>query len=202
MKKSGSHFMYHWWKYLLVLMVSVMIWMIVFDSLAAPQKNEKIRISYFGEKLACEQMEVDLFQMLPTLTDQNIQKVSIENPVGEIDADYHAVLTTRVYGADFIIIEENVLAETVGDTYFLPLPVDALADRMPELTFYTENDVPYGILLNGSDTVFSHYYSGSKKCYLFITHTSVNMAGIMGSGSAEDDAALQLIAYLLEEKNG
>lgn len=201
MKQSPAHMTYHWWKYLLVLAASTLVWMVVFDSLGQPAKNEKIRISYFGEQLALETMEKDFIQILPSLTHQTIEKVTVENPIGTITADYHAVLTSRIYGADFIIIEESVLAETVGNTYFLPLPVDALEDRLLELTFYTENDVPFGILLNGLDTVFSSYYSGDEKCYLFITHTSVNMAGIMGTGSAEDDAALKLIEYLLENNN-
>ena len=38
-----------------------------------------------------------------------------------------------------------------------------------------------------------------ETCYLFLTHTTVNAGDVVQSGNAEDDAALQIIKYLLEE---
>jgi hypothetical protein len=202
MKITEAHVQHNWWKYLLVVMASVLLWSIVFDSLSAPAKNEKIQITFLGDGLNCAALEEHIFTALPDLTTQKIEKVAIENPVAEVNNDFYTVLATRVYGADLIIIEESLLTDDLCKTYFLPLPVEQLADYVSIGDLYVENGVSYGLLLNSDDGngIFSEYYSGSQRVYLFIPHTSVNVAGIMGEGKPQDDAALRVISYLLEER--
>ena len=202
MKITAVHVQRNWWKYLLVLVASILIWSIVFDSLAVPSKNEKIRITFLGENLDHEAFEEYVAEILPGLTNQRIEKVDVENPVDEINNDFYMVLTTRVYGADIIIVEESLLTEDICQAYFVPLPLETLEKHMPVSEVYVENGQPYGLLLPSGDGagLFGEFYSGTERCYLFITHTSVNVAGILGTGNEVDDAALKLICHLLEGK--
>ena len=200
MGKRVTHLWYSWWKYLLLILCVFLFWMTVFDMLAAPEKNEKIQITCVGDGFLCEELKAALEQQLPELTDQLIKSISVENPINGESEDYYSVLSTRAYGADLIIVEESAMTENIGQTYFLPLPAEALTEYIGSAAYYSEEGTPYGILLCDGSTGnrFSQFYTGTQRCYLFITHTSQNVAGIMGRGNGEDDAALQIIAYLLE----
>ena len=192
---------YNWWKYLLVVISSVLVWGMVFSMLAAPKKNEKIQITYIGEHLFSEALETELYSVIGKLTEQNIKNINVENPINGQSVYYQSILATRVYGADFIIIEESSLLETMGETYFSEIPIDKLEPYIEKLEYYCENGVPYGIVLYDgvTENYFSQYYTGTEKCYLFITHTTVNFADIVKSGNEADDAALRILEYFMEE---
>ena len=49
MNGRSAHLQYNWWKYGLVVMFAVILWTVVFDMLAAPEKNEEIRITVGGD---------------------------------------------------------------------------------------------------------------------------------------------------------
>ena len=201
MNGRSAHLQYNWWRYGLVVMFAVILWTVVFDMLAAPEKNEKIRITFVGDDFSHEALEKELYTVLPKLTDQPIKSISVESPVNKQSSDYYSVLATRVYGADFIIIQESSLPETVAETYFQPLATEKLEKYVDVDTYYCENGIAYGILLydGEGENRFSQFYSGDETCYLFLTHTTVNAGDVVQSGNAEDDAALQIIKYFLEE---
>ena len=201
MKKPTSYLQYSWWKYLLIALLSITVWSVVLDVLSAPEKNEKVRVTCVGDGFLCDEMETALWQKLPQVTEQRVEKIAVESPVNGQSADYFSVMATRAYGADFIIVEESALTEAFGQSYFLPLPVDELPDQLANREQYTENGTAYGLLLYDGTTpnVFSQFYSGNERCFIFITHTCVNVAGLMNVGNEQDDAALRLIEYLLEE---
>ena len=201
MKKPTAHLQYSWWKYLLVAMLSITIWCIVFDALSAPKKNQQIRITCIGDDFACSQLQTALEQELPKKTSQRIRKIAVESPINGESTDYFTVMTTRAHGADLIIAAESAMTEIFGQSYFKPLPVEKLPESLQGLSYYTENGEVYGILLYDGTTQnrFSQFYSGSERCYVFITHKSENAAGILGVGNETDDAALRCIEYLLEE---
>lgn len=199
MTKLFSHLHYHWWKYCLIVLGSVLVWSVVFDTLGAPEKNEKIRITYIGDGIDPDAFGEALLQVLPSLTEQKIESLTVENPTSGISNDLYSVLATRVYGADFIIFEGDSLPESVGETYFLPLPQQMIQEA-DAASLYWENGIAYGFVLcgDGVQSVFSEFYSGDQRCCLFITHTSVNMGGLTQKGRPEDDAAKTLVSYLLE----
>ena len=200
MKKSSSHLQYSWWKYLLIAMVSITLWSVVFDTLAAPKKNEQLRITCVGDNFLCQELEIALDNKMPELTSQKLKKITVENPVNSQSSDYHTIMTTRAYGADIIIVEESAMTETFGYTYFRQLPLEQLPPELQEKQYYTEDGAAYGILLydGSAPNVFSQYYSGTDRCYIFITHNCENAAGIMGAGNVTDDAALRAVAYFME----
>ena len=193
---------YNWWKYCLVVVFSAIVWMVVFDMIAAPEKNEKIKISFIGDDFSHEELEETLCTILPELTEQSIKSISVESPVNGQSNDYYSVLATRAHGADIMIFEESALPETVGETYFDPLSTEKLENYVAVDAYYCEDGVAYGILLWDGEgkNRFSQFYSGDERCYLFLTHTTVNAADVVSNGSAEDDAALQIIKYLLGEQ--
>lgn len=202
MKRRSAHLQYNWWKYCLVVVFSAIVWMVVFDMIAAPEKNEKIKISFIGDDFSHEELEETLCTILPELTEQSIKSISVESPVNGQSNDYYSVLATRAHGADIMIFEESALPETVGETYFDPLSTEKLENYVAVDAYYCEDGVAYGILLWDGEgkNRFSQFYSGDERCYLFLTHTTVNAADVVSNGSAEDDAALQIIKYLLGEQ--
>ena len=201
MNERSAHLQYSWWKYCLVVMFSVILWMVVFDMLAAPEKNEKIRITFIGDDFSHEELEEELYTVLPELTYQKMKSISVESPANRQSNDYYSVLATRVYGADIIIIEESSMPDSVGETYFRPLSTEKLEKYVNVDEYYCENGIAYGILLcdGEGENHFSQFYSGDEPCYLFLTHTTVNAGDVVDNGNADDDAALQIIKYLLEE---
>ena len=201
MKKSTAHLQYGWWKYLLIALLSITIWSVVFDVLSAPEKNEKIRITCVGDDFLCDALEEDLWKKLPEITEQRLEKIAVESPVNGQSTDFYSVMAARAYGADLIIVEESAITETFGQSFFMPLPVEELPEALSDRELYVEEGAVYGILLYDGTTpnVFSRFYGGDQRCFVFITHNCVNAAGVMGVGDAQDDAALRLIEYLLEE---
>ena len=194
----GVHFQYNWWKYLLITMAAGLIWGGIFDALSAPKKNEQLRITCVGDEFLCDSLEKALVEKLPELTEQKIKKISVESPINGQSQDYHSVMATRAYGADIIIVEESAMAADFGKSYFVSLP--QLPEDLGELVYYTEDGLNYGILLydGAADNVFSQFYRGGERCYVFITHNCVNAGGLMGKGKESDDGALRTLAYLLE----
>ena len=61
---------YNWWVYLLVIMIPIIVWSIVFTEMQKPADNEKISILYVGNNFDAEQLQKDLCERLPELTDQ------------------------------------------------------------------------------------------------------------------------------------
>ncbi len=193
MRVTSVHIQRHWWKYVLSVVAFMMLWTIVFDSLSAPRKNEKIRIFYLGEQLDCRRLEDELSLILPGLTDQKIKEISVENPVGEVNRDFYSILATRVYGADIIIFEEDLLTDDLVKTHFLPLPSELTKELFDQETLYAVDGVPYGFRIPSER--LSRFYDGDKSCCAFLTHSSVNAAGIYGCGNVYDDAALRIVQY-------
>ena len=200
MRKASADLQYTWWKYLLVILLSITVWVAVFDILGTPEKNQKLQITFVGEDFLFDALQADLQEKMPGLTDQELKKLTVESPMNGNWEDYHDIMSVRAYSADIIIVEESAMTDTFGYSYFVELPVEKLPQSLQNRDFYTEDGKAYGILLYDGSTpnVFSQYYSGGERCYLFITHNCVNAAGIMGKGKQTDDAALAVIEYLLE----
>lgn len=187
---------YHWWKYLLAILLPLVIWSVVFDSIAKPKRNEMLRILYVGEAMDVQSLQNDLSEALPQMTRQPLKEITVTQmlpnglPVGEL-------LTAEQFNYDILILPAEDCPPSVGQNFFSPLSEPLLA-RFPESTVYTETvgntALPYGIVLHGGA-----YASDRTGCILFFSTESVNLASLNGKGRTEDDAALCAAIYLAGE---
>ena len=200
--RLSDHLHYHWWKYVLLTVLSIVIWTSVFDTMAKPKRNEKVGIVLFGDGLDVSALHADLSAVIGELTEQDIVYVDVSQTI----ADYEhlgSILTSRIYDYDLLVLPADFVDMLSAYGFFAPLP-----DNRKDIPKYTQETdgktVAYGLEIYhpGSQNRFSAFCSGDKTYYVFLSKDSVNLAGLNGNGSQSDDAALRLLEYLLEEPYG
>jgi len=193
---------YHWWKYILLALLSVMIWTAVFDSLAQPAKNEKVGIVFFGEGLDFQALHADLSAAMDNLTQQKIRFVDVSQTFADQE-HLGQVLMARTYDSDLIILPAQLVDKLSSYGFFMPLK-----DIPKDIPVYTQEkggeSVAYGLEIYSptSQNRFSAFCAGEQTYYVFLSKESVNLAGLNGIGNPADDAALRILEYLLEEPYG
>ena len=195
-----SHLHYHWWKYVLLSVLSIMIWSAVFDTLAKPAKNEKVGIVFFGDALDVTALHTDLSAVIDDLTQQEIACVDVSQTFADY-AHLGQILMARTYDCDLLILSAEQVDKLSAYGFFLPLPDNTWKD-IPKYSQEKDGEtVAYGleIYTPGSQNRFSAFCSGDQTYYVFLSKESVNLADLNGNGTQTDDAALRLLEYLLEE---
>lgn len=195
----STHLHYHWWKYVILTALSILVWTAVFDTLAKPAPNEKVGIVFFGYDLDVPALHADLSAAIDDLTEQEITYVD----VSQTFADYEhlgQILMTRTFEYDLLVLPAELVDMLAAYGFFMPLPDDW--NSIP--TYTQEKDgktVAYGLEIYspGSQNRFSAFCSGEQTYYVFLSKESVNLAGLNGKGTQTDDAAVQMLTYLLEE---
>lgn len=204
MNKTGisTHLHYNWWKYVLLTVVSVLIWTSVFDTLAKPAKNEKVGIVFFGEGLDTAALHADLTAAMGDLTEQKISYVDISQTFAD-NAHLGQLLMARINDCDLLILPAQLVDNLSAYGFFTPIP-----ENLQDLPTYSQEKdgktVAYGLEIYkpGSQTRFASFCSGEETYYVFLSKESVNLAGLNGNGNQTDNAALQVLKYLLEEPDG
>lgn len=195
----STHLQYQWWMYVLLAVLSIMIWTAVFDTLAKPARNEKVGICFFGDGLDVTALHSDLSVAMDDLTQQQIAYVDVSQTI----ADYEhlgQILMARAYDCDLLILSAESVDLLSAYGFFAPLP-----DDWKDIPTYTQEKdgetVAYGLEIYSPDSQnrFSSYCSGEQIYYVFLSKESVNLAALNGNGSQTDDAALRILEFLLEE---
>lgn len=190
---------YHWWKYVLLTVLSVAVWTAVFDTLAKPAPNEKVGIVFFGDGLDVSALHADLSNAIGNLTEQKITYVD----VSQTFADYEhlgQILMARTYDCDLLILPAELVDKLSAYGFFMPLP-----ETPEDIPVYTQEKdgetVAYGLEIYkpGNRNRFSSFCSGEQTYYVFLSKESVNLAQLNGNGMQTDDAALRILEYLMEE---
>lgn len=197
--RLSTHLHYHWWKYVLLTVLSVMVWTGVFDTLAKPAKNEKVGIVFFGDALDVSALHADLSAAVADLTQQEIAYVDVSQTLADY-AHLGQILMARTYDYDLLILSAESVDMLSAYGFFMPLP-----DTLKGVPTYCQEtdgkDVAYGLEIYrpGSQNRFSAFCSSEKTYYVFLSKESVNLAALNGNGRQADDAALRILTYLLEE---
>lgn len=190
---------YHWWKYILLTVLSIAVWTAVFDTLAKPAPNEKVGIVFFGDGLDTMALHTDLSNAIDSLTEQEITYLDISQTF----ADYEhlgQILMARTYDCDLLILPAEMVDKLSAYGFFMPL--SELPGDVP--TYSQEKDgetVIYGLEIYkpGKQNRFSSFCSGEQTYYVFLSKESVNLAQLNGYGMQTDDAALRILEYFMEE---
>lgn len=190
---------YHWWQYVLLMVLSVAVWTAVFDTLAKPARNEKVGIVFFGDGLDVSALHADLSSAIGNLTEQKIAYVDLSQTF----ADYEhlgQILMARTYDCDLLILPAELVDNLSAYGFFMPLP-----ETPEDIPVYTQEKdgetVAYGLEIYkpGKQNRFSSFCSGEQTYYVFLSKESVNLAGLNGNGVQTDDAALRILEYFMEE---
>lgn len=195
-----SYLQFHWWKYLLVILLPVIVWCSVFDAAAKPAPNEQVNVLLIGESFDTAAMEEAIATALPSLTEQALRRFSVSTMVIG-DTGYASLLTARCFDYDILIFEESSIPENLGQDVFVRL-TDPLLAQFPGLSPYTEtipegDELVYGLWIP-DNARFSGFYTGSARCCLFVSPYSVNFDTLNETGTAGQDGALKCAQYLLE----
>lgn len=202
----SAHLQYHRWCYVLLVILSVLIWTTVFDSLAKPAKNEKVGIVFFGEELDASALHAELSAATKDLTDQKIEYVDVFQTMAS-GSQLGSVLMARSYDYDLLVLSGEMMDNLHAYGFFAPLP-EQLPQSLKALPTYSQTEdgvtAQYGLKAYGpgSQNRLSAFCSGDKTYYIFLSKESVNLAGLNGKGNPADDAALRVLEYLLEEDYG
>ena len=195
----ATHLQYHWWQYVLLTVLSIMIWTAVFDGLAKPARNEKVGIVFFGDTLDVTALHTDLTDAIDSLTQQEIAYIDVSQTIAD-RTHLATLLVARTYDYDLLVLTAEAVDMLSAYGFFSPLP-----DNWKDIPTYSQEkdgtSVAYGLEIYrpGSQNRFSSFCSGEQTYYVFLSKESVNLAGLNGNGAPSDDAALRMLEYLLEE---
>ena len=200
--KLSAHLQYSWWKYVLLAVVSVMLWTAVFDTLGRPAKNEKVGIVFFGDSLDVTALHADLTDAVDGLTQQEIDYIDISQTFADHE-HLGQILMARTYDCDLLILPAELVDGLSAYGFFMPLPESLQSTN----TYTQEKDgetLAYGLEIYSPERQnrFSSFCSGDQTYYVFLSKESVNLAALNGNGTQTDDAALRILEYLLEESHG
>ena len=200
------HFQYFWWCYVAILIAAVVFWTSVYGIVATPDANEKLTLSYFGNDYDGTQLELEIEKNIPNITSQNIKEFSVDHVKQTENIVFGSMIQTRLYSSDIMIFEEWVINEEFVSMNFRAFTSEleaCFADL--DVEYYLIDGIKCGIILNPqgqNSNVFTKYYEGNYRLVAFFAPYCENLGGIYGIGNKEDDAAIALMKFLLEEING
>ena len=192
----------HWITYLAIILIPIVFWCSIYSVLDNPKDNEKFAVLFVGEGLDTEGLQQ---YISVNMNDPRIKSIEVESTT-IYESLYYDYLKTRCYDYDLIIISESNMRDHVGRVVFeREIMLSQYGERLPESEYYYENiegdEIPFGFVLNDevNDNLFSGYYIGNEKCYLFLSPRSVNLDQINGEGVKGDDYALKVLLALFEK---
>ena len=194
------HLQYNWWKYLLVILLPVIIWSTVFEQMAKPASNARLRVLYVGDELDSSGFQQELTLQLSELSTQVLQEITVTQ-VSPVGISYTEYLTARCFDYDLLILSPDWCPEGIGQAVFSRIPTALLAS-FPSSDVYTEvveeSDLPYAFVLPETSPFYSFSSDKERPCLLFPSPASVDLNEKNGKGNSGDDAAFQAMRYLLE----
>lgn len=193
------HLQYNWWKYLLVVLLPIIIWLTVFEQMAKPANNARLHVLYVGKGLDSQSLQQELTHQLTQMSKQVLQEITVTQ-VSPTGISYTEYLTARCFDYDLLILSPDWCPEGIGQAVFSRIPTALLAS-FPSSDVYTEvvekSDLPYAFVLPETSPFYSFSSDKGRPCLLFPSPESVNLDGKNEKGNLGDDAALQAMRYLL-----
>lgn len=194
MKKRDIRLQEYWWIYLVALILICFVWWGVFSYVDQVKDNQRITIAVYNSDCDTSGLRTHLLQKLPELSQQQILEFYVDDLDLQIESSNgKKLLSMQLLSTDFAIIPQSMLSQMDISIFFSALPEQLCSCGNPQL--YMVDGTAYGIEI--TDTPFNEYCHSDESYYIFISGSSVNMAGLNGRGNSEDDAALALIYYLL-----
>lgn len=139
LKIFKDRFLYDWFKYLLVVILSIFLWSFAFNLYHKPNEEETLRIFYSGE--IKESIEDDLLD------------VYIEDGINFVDTDYmdtSSIIFNEKYNLVALTISEIVIVKkSVAELTYLEDSFMKLDDNYG-LTYLVQEGNNYGLVINSN----------------------------------------------------
>jgi hypothetical protein len=193
MNKS-SYFQYNWIKYLFIIIVPLIFWIIIYSDIDQVQADECVKILYIGDSLEDEKLQEDIFSNIDNITNQELKYVSIMSYSAEKELTYEYI-RNRIYNVDIIIVSKEFYDEELLSQIFSPLTT-MLKDEFNNSNFINIKDVSYGLKVSTNST-FNNYYSKNEEVYMFFSPYSLNIGKAYGYGKVENTSAIFIAKYIL-----
>ena len=168
-----------WVKYVIVVVLSIVLWFWVFGLYHAPKETEKIELFYAGEvkDYAFEELSADAFDELKSVTISSAYPWS----GNAFEQKYSVIALTA---SDVVIVPEEVAKETDCKRAFIDL-------SEVEGEHFVQEDVAYGIYLSEeTKEKLSPYFVFSYDRYVVFA-----VAASMNSGQATN-LSIEFIEWL------
>ncbi len=150
----------------LILLVSVLFWVVVFDALDAPRKEETLHVFIAASALEKDRLEQSLMEALEA---EGIRKVVI-TVLSESDAFFPtAMMTQGLLESDVLILPLELL-----QTFCLKDQFRVLGYSDDDQTLVIEDDMPLGIVVGPDDLSFSVSFETEGDYGLFLNTSSLH----------------------------
>ena len=201
----SRHFQYFWWCYVAILIVAVVFWTSVYGIIENPDANEKLTISYFGSCYDGEALKLEIEKNINNITSQNIKEINVDYVNQTEELVLGSMIQTSLYSSDIMIFEEGAITEEFVSMNFRPFTSELEAYFSDiDVEYYVIDGIKCGIIINPQErntNLLTKYYSGNSTLIAFFAPCCENLGGVYGTGDNEDDAAISLMRFLLEETN-
>ncbi len=211
MKKS-SYIQYHWWMYLVLVIVVVLLWSYIFGLIAQPKAYQKYAIAIFDKNFLHQQLQDELSQQMPNITTQQIKQVTVES-LYDLGSSLQDMVLSRTILSDVIVVPlsmittDNQQTDKIHVDNFFAIPTEKLELLVDfPLDYYMVEGYARGIYINNPDdgvtNNFERFYTGTERCVMFLCEESANIGDIFDDGNGKYRVAIEVLAYLLEESDG
>ena len=179
-KRFKDTFSSEWVKYVVVIVLSVVIWVAAFGLYHAPKEHEKIELFFAGK------VKDYAFAEIAKRSSKEIKKVEISssNPAEAIPfgQKYRVV---GLNGSDVVLVPQSVAESTDCKGSFLPL--DGIGEP------FKQGEESYGVFLpeNAIDALSRYFAFGEERYVAFVVASSVNAGKIT-------DHAIDFVKWLVE----
>jgi hypothetical protein len=192
MNKS-SYFQYNWIKYLLIVIVPLVFWLIVYSEIDQVKYDESVKILYIGEALDEKKLQEEISSNISFITTQELEYVSVMTYSG-VKEQVYEYLRSKIYSVDIVIISDEYLQEDMVNQIFVPL-TSKLKQEFSNADFVNVGDNSYGIKIS-RESIFYKYYSKDENVSVFLSQHSLNIAKAYGYGKVENDSAILIAKYI------
>ncbi len=221
-KKLKDHLLGSWITYVAVLVAIVLLWGMVYETMAKPKANEQVVITMYSSDIDLKAINEKLHTEKSAFTSQALKSVYItvrdkDDPMLNqfIMADIE-ISDIIIFTEDMLLSEGEEIPAVVPSGLFRFLGTDnnpehlekIIGERADTLEYFYDKDIngvsrPIGIYLTDSSedkNLFESHYNGEERAVAFISQNSVNIGNMFSDAAGTYTAAVDALLYLLEKK--
>ena len=194
MNKFLSYIQYNWVKYLLIIIVPLVFWIVVYSDIDQVKYDECVRILYIGNDLDGVMLQENISSNINLITNQELKYVSVMTYSADEELVYE-YLRNRIYSVDIVIIANDFLNEDLITQIFTPLTLD-LRQKFSSDYLLNIGDNSYGMKI-ALQSNFYEFYTSEKEATIFLSQYSLNIGRAYGYGNVQNDSAISIVKYIL-----
>ncbi len=197
-QKTSAHLQYFWWVYVLIAVLVIFAWTTAFSIMAKPRDNEQVTVIFFDRSFDAKGMNAVANTDIASITAQKLKEITFGTADYGDELTFMQQMSTRLYGADIIILPENIIKADDISAWFKPIPEAVAKQYFADAQLYRIDGEIYGVCVYPAEnSLVSEHYSGEQAAVAFFSPQSENLGALYGKGDAADAAAFDVAAYIL-----